>query len=633
MNPIKASAVSTFRSHLPEIAILAFALLILPLSTAVTTWDSLTYMVASLEFLNSGEFTSSTAASRPVFIWLLSLSNRLFGPSVWSALYAVRLFFPLALLVLYGLTRHLFGRPAALLTCLFLVTSYWINLFYSRVLLDGILPVFLFLGFYLTIHSLERRSIRLAAIAGSFFAIAYLTKEVTLLFLPFPVLVWVLIKSFREDRQALFAVLVELLVIAVLVLLWKSYASSYSTLGVSGASRLSYLFEKLFADGIFQGVGNGLLALNTFYRNYIRHAFTLWPFITVAWIYILYIAARKRNPPEVYLAIIFVLFLPSMLYLGFRHLRVGQAAVFYFASYMALSVWLWRAMHYLSDKVGNRWKILGGTKFRAPLMAAIPCLLIAVQVFGRTAPTIELWKSEALIPRALAGKSAEPQLSGFIDDQSIKLAKWIDASVSEGDQIAAFLPVTERVVCFLTGLKHCPLRIRTGRINIETLKGYNRRKKKPEDGKLLYLWVNNRVNSIREISKDGIVYIRYLEEISFLQQLKVNGASYIVLPPRLSFLSTYLDVARENFQRVYGDLAADYLVYSVLGYEPIRRPISPAIGEEFKGILSELRNINPGHYRRFKNNILIPRFGLTEFQVTSLLTTGNPGNGYSTVPR
>ena len=151
---------------------------------------------------------------------MLAVSFAVADVSVFSALSVVRIAYVLNVALVFLLAFKLF-RPASALSAVVLYLASGITFFTStRVLPDNILPSFLLAGFWLLAVALKSRSSWIAILAGASFSLAYLTKELTLLFMPFPLLVLLTSGKLRRDRQAWKTVFLTYVAFAVVSVPW-----------------------------------------------------------------------------------------------------------------------------------------------------------------------------------------------------------------------------------------------------------------------------------------------------------------------------------------------------------------------------------------------------------------------------
>lgn len=105
----------------------------------------------ALDTLATGQFKvfyPENNGREGLFIWLIALSFKIFGPAVWSLRLVSAVFGIFTVWGLYLLTRRLFNKNIALLSSFFLAVSFW-HINFSRLGFRAILvPFFLVWSFY-----------------------------------------------------------------------------------------------------------------------------------------------------------------------------------------------------------------------------------------------------------------------------------------------------------------------------------------------------------------------------------------------------------------------------------------------------------------------------------------------------
>lgn len=137
---------------------------------------------------------------RPIFPLMIAASYWLLGPSVWSAFWVVRIFCIFNPIVIYFLGKKLFGKWVGFAAGILILSSFSMNIWAYRHL-DAIWPFWVFLGILSLCYGFEKKSTGLFAISGICLSLAYLTKEVAVLFFGFPILILFLIDQYRKKKN------------------------------------------------------------------------------------------------------------------------------------------------------------------------------------------------------------------------------------------------------------------------------------------------------------------------------------------------------------------------------------------------------------------------------------------------
>lgn len=110
-----------------------------------------------------------------LFIWLIALSFKLFGPTAQSIRLVSALLGILTVLGLYLLTKELFNKKIALLSSFFLSVSFWHTNF-SRIGFRAILvPLLICFSFYFLFRAFRKNTLLDYTWAGIFFALGFYT--------------------------------------------------------------------------------------------------------------------------------------------------------------------------------------------------------------------------------------------------------------------------------------------------------------------------------------------------------------------------------------------------------------------------------------------------------------------------
>ena len=170
------------RKFLTPDVIIAFLLLLtgiflFPLKGVVPSPDSSWYLKNAVKLYNDFSY-ENLMIRRPLFPFLISLSFHFFGKSIESAFWVVRIFFVSNIVLSYFVGLKLYNRSTGIAFSLLLLSSFVINQWSSYLLVDVIIPFFIFL-YILTLHqAFENENRILFGVSGMIIGLAFLVKGV-----------------------------------------------------------------------------------------------------------------------------------------------------------------------------------------------------------------------------------------------------------------------------------------------------------------------------------------------------------------------------------------------------------------------------------------------------------------------
>ena len=180
-------------SILLGLILLAMGLILFPLQEVSTGPDAAWYIANALNIYQGRGYVDTdwtpVLNRGPVFPLLIAASFTLFGPSVLHAIWVVRVFFVLSIVLVYLLGLKFYGKWPGLIAALLVLSSYQINRYASYVLVDVVLPFFILLFIYLLSWAFERKTVRWFLASGVVLGIAFLVKEMAIVFAPIPLLI------------------------------------------------------------------------------------------------------------------------------------------------------------------------------------------------------------------------------------------------------------------------------------------------------------------------------------------------------------------------------------------------------------------------------------------------------------
>lgn len=195
-------------------------------------WDLLGYMTHALNIINGQGYAyvdgQPVLFRGPVFSLLIALSFTVFGDSPESAFHVIRLFCVVNPILIYLFGKRLFNAEVGFVAALLILSSYSLS-FWSYRHLDAVWPFFVILHCYLLYEGFETQKRFFFVLAGIALGLAYLTKEVALLFIPLGPLMFLWIKEYRSTKH-LGNIVFCLFFLVVTVLPWAFYLWQHNAL-------------------------------------------------------------------------------------------------------------------------------------------------------------------------------------------------------------------------------------------------------------------------------------------------------------------------------------------------------------------------------------------------------------------
>ncbi len=299
-----------------------------------------------------------------LFIWLLSLSFGLFGPSIVALRMLPAFFGVLTVLGIYFLAKILFsnlkhGKAIALLSSFFLAISFW-HVNFSRIGFRAILvPFLLVFGFYFLNKGIKERKWIFPAVSGIFLGLGFYTY-ISYRFVIFLFLLNIIVGLFYYNKKMVLKIAAVCAIVTFIVASPLGFYFLKNPEDFFGrASGVSVLSQEnpLYRAGESLAVHLGMF--NVYGDANWRHNFSkspqlLWPLgilFLIGFIISIFYLIKRRNKDEVILSSVllgwfFIFLLPGVLtYEGIPHaLRViGAMPPIYIFSSLGF-VWLFEKL-------------------------------------------------------------------------------------------------------------------------------------------------------------------------------------------------------------------------------------------------------------------------------------------------
>jgi 4-amino-4-deoxy-L-arabinose transferase-like glycosyltransferase len=629
--------------------LLVATMVLFPLRRLYGSADAAMYLGRALNLYNGRGYVDhswSPVLSRgPIFPLLLAASFELFGPSILHALWVVRVFFVLNTLLIYLLGARLYGTWPGFTASLLVLTSIVINQYSSRVLLDVVLPFFMILFVYCLYLAFDKASYPWALASGVVLGIAFLTKEMAIIFVPLPFLValsYVRCRGWGSLLLALCCAAAFCLALAPWVVHGLRVSSAVSLdhqLGAgpevlhdlltpeTGSTR--YKFLERFP--LFYVYWFGIYCLETVAPN-----FVLAPLFLVGWSWTLVKGLSRGDLGDRLMLTSFLLFTPIMLFQGRVAWRVGQSILIFMLSYIVLARTVWDLAYEGVSRLGSwlrqlEWSIPVRQVQRA-VAALLVVILLALQLCNvdtvrylvrdtRVVPGVlrtlsrRGWAESILLrmvsnssgsDRTMAEVLGSPEFhldgSGWLNDATRAAGSWLAENVPPGASI-----VSDRwglaVYFFAGGDFRFPMDLRWIQEEVEQA-----------DPRVLFLWKHKHD-------------VKVLTEECLLRRLEKAGVQYVIVTWKRNYFSLYFE-AHPGFEKAAefgdGEGVGKVQIFSV-GDD--LRPVgdfSLHVQADLVDYLEKLRLSDETAYQRLVQGFFGDELGWTEAQVEGLIDGTTP---------
>lgn len=638
-------------SILLGLILLVTALILFPLQEVSTGPDATWYVANALNLHQGRGYVDAdwtpVLNRGPVFPLLIAASFTLFGPSVLHAVWVVRTFFVLSIALVYLLGLKFYGKWPGFIAALLVLSSYQINRYASYVLVDVVLPFFILLFIYSLSWAFERKTLPWFLASGVILGIAFLVKEMTIVFVPLPFLLLLVTAEHRHRRELLLS-LVSLGGFVLILLPWMIHI-----LRVSGD--ISWLLggagPKVLAALSSSGTGSGGVSLIrrllrypswlvSYYRDTVAANFVLAPLFLVAWAWSLVKGVIDRKPSDKLVLLAFLSFSPIMLFQGKVGWRVGQSIFIILLSYVAMARTVWDLIDSglpgvaaWAEKRGrtisvSRLKRIAGVilvgillvaqlaqpemigfmvnnsqtgRWALQLVAKVPGVEGALYRLGAQMAG-EMDKPGSRVAGIL--ESTEFRVRGWHNDTVREAGEWIEENIPSGAAMTSDWQWQRSIYFYAKGVQ--PIY----RIPTEGSSDPNRI---PSNPRILFLWAREGPNI--ETRMETLI------EENLLQQIEENDIQYVIVTWRRNFMSLYFE-SHPGFVGVaeFGDDEASgkIVIYSIVDPSPIEDfPLH--VDSAMPTYLADLQRSDEAAYRRLVEDYFVGRLDWTEEMVQDLV--------------
>ena len=579
-----------------------------------TTLDSGHYIKRAF-FFTQGDFD---LLFRPGFILLLGSAFKILEPSVLAGTVLIRLFFAANVYIIFFITRFLYDKKVAFAASMALFTSYYLHFLSHRLLLDNVHPFFVLLAIYLSLKAVDRKSTYLAVAAGSAFFYAYLVKVTAVLFLPFPILIAVFWHSFKIRWSNLRQAFVTTGLFSVCIVVYQLITRNETKVTQAQHAfnkHASLTFDMLFGNNIADGISSAVNGYIGFWDRMLFADVWLGGLFAVSWLW-LAIKSFKSNSSRAALAI-FILFIPAAIYLGLRHLRIGQAGVFLFVTYIPVGVLLcdlakgFVKIPFASLRIPDHL-----TKTVSSAIIILLSITVCIYQVWYAKPSGKKYLKETYIGRKITGEDTGYILKGAFDSKSQEAAQIINEHIQTGDIIITGF-TNFWAIQFFTGYQYPVSRKRiTRRLDkVYVLTPYfaDSLPSKKIDGRLLFLWPNGWKHGLTHWNQFGELRFRYVDESSLLTSLRGEKTVFVVLDKRWAHIGSYLEKA-PGVKKI----SRNQPIYRVKEISPVEEFGPPRVAAGVGKFLRKLRKVHPENYQVVRNKLFPDFFGFKPEQVDAM---------------
>ncbi len=601
-------------------AIIVLLLGMLSFTTAVINppWDLLGYMTHALNIINGNGYSyvdgQAVLFRGPVFSLLIALSFKMFGVSPESAFHVVRLFSIANPVLIYLFGKKLFNKDIGFVAAILILTSYSMS-FWSYRHLDAVWPFFAILHCVFLYDGFERQKKISFVFAGVSLGIAYLTKEVALLFFALAPLMFLWIREYRT-KQGLRYIILFFLSLASTLSPWAFYLWLHDGLHFLWGTGGPRVLEDMVVGGqssrhvltlILQAAEQYWTALVSFYTaestNTLAANFVIAPLFLFSWLFIAYKALSGDKRTKI-LVLNIILFLPIIYFIGKNHWRFGQVLHTMLISYIALSFMLFSILEW-SCKLLNRSRITVQVVFCVFATALYSIQVLALSKFDLG---YKHFFKKSLCYYLINGKKTKVQVKGEYSNPYLEevLEKLNEISGFEDGVLVNFKD-NARIVFLKTGgtrdVDAVPYVI-CNENNTSALE----RTASVDNDTVIVLW-----SFFKPSDSRFSIYLVFQKQLDKL--IKEKNIKYILLSPRYPVYRHYFS-SSSRFEQLFvaGPKDKDnksYFLYRVKGTYRQEELLPVFATQQLRNSLKIMKKEMPGKYRSFSRALQSDFIGLT----------------------
>lgn len=548
----QVSALSKFLKFIPLWIIPLFVSLaiFLPVQNLNLPADGAKYLSYGLNIFEGNGFSEADGSliyRRPGLPYLIALSFKLFGPTVSSAFLVVRLFFIFEIIAVYFLCTELFNKWVGFVASLLVLSSTSLNVWSTYIHLDHIVPVFMLVYLAFSYRAMVRSSYRDFILAGVSLGIGCLVKETALLVTPVPLLTVCLTKEFWQTRVVK-GLLLSYLALFIVFLPWSIYAYfgakagiGYAAVGSSAALAKNKLVD--YDQNVAQlGIAQYFQAITTYYEIYMLPHFKMSALIVSAWVAAVVMALTKRDRAYIYFSIMLLPLLVIVLFQGTVGYRERQGIILYLLSYCALANFFFLLSKWLSNLIKVYSKFSPSKQNFSTYLALL--------LFTTFAIYFQLYQEQVIAGRMTsftnefntlehftqAPETLTWSVNGRRGEVAEDVADWLLENVPEGTSFLSDAQYLSAIYFYTQAnfqfheLFYPSVLWYMDETNHQTLP----LNPSSHPTQPLFVWALDSSTGKLEQSRLFVLLETYLH-----QQIQEKSVEFIIVPPRVGFLSTY----------------------------------------------------------------------------------------------
>lgn len=642
--------------------ICGLALVLFPVTHIDFGVDSTTYFRRAIDLATSFKYTN--AYRGPVFPALAATAIFFTDATSQMVLMVPRIAYAFAIIGMAGLTWRMYGFLPSLFATVYFALSPLIHQPGARFHIDIFVVVFSIWALWIFYAALSRRSTRLAIASGILLAIAFLTKEVVILLVPFWGMAWL---GFHEDRRRAlrlsgYSFLSAIAVILPWFLLVTLMAGPSSVFGVVASSQDSPALLHKITDApvafLMQAPGKVWQFIEVYFIEFRARESGPYSYLALAaflWVLIRYLRFRQQRD---FFALLLVLcFIPLMLFLEETRMHARQAAIIFsmFAvSVAGLGKSVWDGVVWTSRRVFKSEATVSSTAWNGCVTLLI--FSIVLMHLSVNTPLVRRQFSPGPMSYALfAGSEDWFQPSGLYNPQLVEAGRWARKHLEKGKTIMAAYTRNALILKLLFtdmtvnsigwnghNLKSWREWFLQGAPEASSVTAMMGEKVWPDNpGNLIFLGGSSAEEKLSQCLLEGSIKsvrgsqsgLFFLHESTLLSQIEQKNTQFVLVSNEMSFLSRYFD-ANPMFEHVYtanlgGPIvgreedAGAVRVYEVHDREALDSYVPTVARQVFK-LLRLYAEKYPQEYSVWRSRVLMEGMGLTEEQVAQI-EQGNAG--------
>ncbi|MBD3360655.1 hypothetical protein GF366_02520, partial [Candidatus Peregrinibacteria bacterium] len=463
--------------------------------------------------------------------------------------------------------------------------------------LDAIWPFFILLSFLSIAIAFEKKSWALFFLGGFSAGIAFLTKEVAMLFFACPVFAFLLISKYR-NRSNFIGIALYSIVLTVTIFPWLIYC--HTALG--GAEKIlgkggPKLINDFMSPPEVMGK-SGMELVDAYFRVYIlvfwdyykqlSKWFMLAPAFVIAWGFIVYKAVLGKDRFCIFILLYGVAFMPIVWWIGYIGLRPGQSVIFYLLSFLVFSNLLWAVLAYLRKLTIRFWSQRNLYRETTIFGCCVILTLMVGQVFigSGSSDNIQGHHYDIRMREALSRSyfvqnclKDDVPLTVRKDRQTLYAKQWIKDNIPEGSNV--MWDSDERLRYYTMEAKVKNVEVPYKRLSDAA----DIQKEHGNSGKTVILIE----------SKNPSKGINILTEETLIEELKKNNVEYVINGWRKHYLRFYFE-NNDSFEFIKSLENGKILIFKVREYSTSENKIKTFVD---KRVINYLVRLNKGNTSSF----------------------------------